>query len=151
MIVFDLDQTIINSLHRTPIQSDGTVDIQGYIKNQTKENIMNDTLLPLADTMKNEYLRNNFIVICTARKMTKFDYDFLSLHDLRFHEIYERGNVPSEFCSLPDALYKTKCLNKYKNTKYTFYDDSDEVINLFQQYPNVNMIDSKRINSLLYV
>ena len=146
MIVFDLDQTIINSIHRTPFHSDGTVDIQGYIQNQTKENIMKDTILPLADTMKKEFY-NTFIVVCTARKMTDFDYEFLSLNGLRFHEIYERGNVPKEISSLPDALYKTKCLNKYKKTKYTFYDDSEEVINLFKQYPNVNMIDSKIMNA----
>ena len=149
MLVFDLDQTVVNSLHRTSFDKNGKVNIPEYIRNQTKENIMKDTVLPLADLWKKEYKNNTFIVVCTARKMTKFDYDFLENNELFFHEIYERGNVPSKYASLPDSLYKSKCLKKYKNTEYTFYDDSEEVINLFKGYPNVTMVDAKYVNEIL--
>ncbi|MBJ24061.1 MAG: hypothetical protein CMB64_05260 [Euryarchaeota archaeon] len=145
MIVFDLDQTVVNSAHRTPLDEFGKVDIPGYVEKQTENFIMQDELLPLASVMKEAYYRT-FVVICTARQMTQFDYVFLEKNNLLFHEIFERGNVSEEISKLPDPIYKTKCLKKYKDINYTFYDDSDEVIKLFNTYPNVNMIDSKAIN-----
>tara|TARA_B100001287_G_scaffold255761_1_gene240112 strand:- start:1210 stop:1677 length:468 start_codon:yes stop_codon:yes gene_type:complete len=141
IVVFDLDQTIIDSRHRTPVK-DGKVDVVKYISLQTRDNIYRDTILPLADVMKKDY-KDNYIIICTARHMTKNDYDFLRDNDLKYHEIYERGIVDKSISSLDDAEYKMKCLKKYKHINYTFYDDSEEVINKFKMYPNVRMVDSK--------
>ncbi len=146
MLVFDLDQTVINSLHRTPLDANGKVIISEYVKRQTEDYIMQDTLLPLANLMQQAYINNIYIIICTARNMTIHDYNFLSRNNLQYNEIFERGNVPKEISNLPDAQFKTKCLNKFKNMQYTFYDDSDEVIELFRTYPNVTMIDSKELN-----
>jgi len=147
VVVFDLDQTVVDSSHRTPL-IDGKVDVVGYKSLQTRENIYKDTILPLGEYMKEIY-GDCHIVICTARLMTSDDYDFLKDNGLFFNEIYERGNVPPEIAALKDGEYKTKCLRKYKKTNYTFYDDSDEVIEKFNNYPNVKMRDAK-IENLNY-
>tara|TARA_Y100001980_G_C14555698_1_gene344876 strand:+ start:6837 stop:7325 length:489 start_codon:yes stop_codon:yes gene_type:complete len=149
MLVFDLDQTVIDSRHRTPLNSNGKVDIPKYVLKQTKKHINRDKIMPLAALLQEEYKKQTYIIICTARKMTQYDYDFLKRHNINYHEIYERGNVPAEIASLPDALYKMHCLKKYKDVNYTFYDDSSEVINLFKNYSNVNMIDSIEKNKLM--
>ena len=147
VVVFDLDQTVVDSSHRTPF-CDGKLDVVGYISLQTRENIYKDKILPLGFKMQNAFAQS-YVVICTARIMTKDDYDFLQDNGLKFHEIYERGNVSPYIASLTDGEYKSKCLNKFKNIEYTFYDDSDEVIKTFQTYSNVKMIDAKIENKKL--
>lgn len=149
VVVFDLDQTVVDSSHRTPFL-DGKLDVVGYISLQTRENIYKDKILPLGDEMKNKF-NDSYVVVCTARIMTQDDYDFLKDNNLNFHEIYERGNVAPHIASLKDGDYKTKCLRKFKNIDYTFYDDSEEVISMFSKYPNVKMIDAKIENNKLYI
>lgn len=146
IFVFDLDQTVIDSSHRTPV-IDGKIDLVKYVSLQTRENIYKDKILPLASVMKQKYINNDYIIVCTARKMTKHDYDFLNDHNLHFHEIYERGKVKIEVAKLEDGEYKMKCLKAYKKIEYTFYDDSNEVINKFNSFKNVKMIDSKEENA----
>ena len=48
-----------------------------------------------------------------------------------------------------DCSYKMKCLKKYKNMNYTFFDDNDEVIEKFSLYQNVDMVDAKKENERL--
>ena len=146
-LVFDLDQTVVDSSHRTPLVN-GKVDLVGYLSLQTKENVYRDKILPLGDLMREKF-PDNYIVVCTARVMKDHDYEFLNDQGLMFHEIYERGNVHPDVAALGDGEYKMKCLNKFKNVKYTFYDDSDEVISRFSNYPNVNMVDAKLENMRL--
>lgn len=83
--IFDLDGTVIDSSHRTPNNPDGTLNLRAYFANKTRESVMADSLLPLADTMRNLFTKNYFIIICTARDMNKDDYDFLEKHNLNSH------------------------------------------------------------------
>ena len=146
-MIFDLDATIVDSSHRTPNNPDGTLDLNAYFLNKTRQNIFKDKLLPLAYKMKEMYNSGYFhIVICTARHMDMDDFDFLDFHDIKYHEIFHRGNVRKpHHAKLPDAEYKTKQLKKFKQTPYTFYDDADPIIAAFSTYPNVNMIDARRV------
>ena len=151
IVIFDLDETVIDSSHRTPNKPDGTLNLSKYFELKNRENIFKDSLLPLAEKMKELYASGEYhVVICTARHMDKDDYDFLEHHGLKFHEIFERGNVRKEHhYTLSDAEYKTKMLKKYKNTPYTFYDDAEPVINTFSTYPNVKMVNSNIANTAL--
>ena len=153
IVIFDLDETIIDSTHRAPNRSDGTLDLVKYFELKTRESVFKDTLLPLADLMKALYANGGYhVVVCTARHMNKDDYDFLEINELKFHEIFERGNVrKAHHYDLPDAEYKTKMLKKYKNTPYTFYDDATSIIRTFSTYPNVKMVDATTANSMLSV
>ena len=124
--IFDLDGTVIDSDHRTPNKADGTLDLDRYFELKTRENIFRDTVLPLAERMKEMYDSGDWhIVICTARDMDQNDFDFLADNDLKFHE----------------------CFDKY--TRYVFFDDARPIIDTFSTYPNVDMIDATIENKRL--
>ena len=36
VMIFDLDETLVNSKHRTPNRADGTLDLAGYFRNKTR-------------------------------------------------------------------------------------------------------------------
>jgi len=147
--VFDLDGTVIDSTHRTPNNPDGTLDLQGYYKNRTRANIFKDTLLPLAEVMRDRYRSGDYhVVICTAREIDQDDLEFLEYHGLKYHEILDRNNCRKKYhWGLPDPQYKTKQLKKYKHEEYTFYDDAKPTIELFSEYSNVNMVDANKANT----
>ena len=149
IVVFDLDGTVIDSSHRTPSNPDGTLDLQGYYSKRTRKNIFKDTLLPLAEVMKERYRSGDYyVVICTAREIDKDDLEFLEYHGLKYDEILDRTNCRKKYhWGLPDPQYKTKQLKEYKHTEYTFYDDAKPTIELFSGYSNVNMIDANKANT----
>ena len=150
VVVFDLDGTIVDSSHRTPNKADGTLDLKGYYKNRTRENIFKDKLLPLATVMREKYYSGEYhVVVCTAREIDQDDLDFLNDRNLPFHEILERNNCRKKYhWGLPDPQYKTKQLKEFKHTEYTFYDDAKPIIELFETYPNVNMVDANQANGV---
>jgi len=89
--IFDLDHTIIDSSHRQLTLSDGSLDLNNWIENCTKEKIMADKLLPLAKLWRlRQPFSHNEIVVCTARVMGQHDYDFLALHGLKAAAILSR-------------------------------------------------------------
>ena len=149
IVVFDLDGTVVDSSHRTPSNPDGTLDLQGYYKQRTRQNIFKDTLLPLADVMKDRYRSGDYhVVICTAREIDQDDLDFLEYHGLKYHEMLDRTNCRKKYhWGLRDPQYKTKQLKIYRHKTYTFYDDAKPTIELFNGYSNVNMIDANKANT----
>ena len=46
--IFDLDHTVIDSSHRQLTRADGSLDLDHWIENCTREKIYQDKLLPLA-------------------------------------------------------------------------------------------------------
>ena len=149
IVVFDLDGTVIDSSHRTPSNPDGTLDLQGYYKQRTRQNIFKDTLLPLADVMKDKYRSGDYhVVVCTAREIDQDDLEFLEYHGLKYHEMLDRTNCRKKYhWGLRDPQYKTKQLKIYRHKTYTFYDDAKPTIELFSGYSNVNMIDANKANT----
>lgn len=93
-VVFDLDGTVIDSDHRKLTRADGSLDLDHWRENCTREKIFADTLLPLAESMKRLYDRHT-IIVCTARVMTQADWDFLEAHNLRFHFALSRNPLDS--------------------------------------------------------
>lgn len=89
--IFDLDHTIIDSSHRQITLSDGSLDLNNWIENCTKEKIMADKLLPLAKLWRTKQpFSQNEIVVCTARVMGVHDYAFLAAHGLDADAILSR-------------------------------------------------------------
>ena len=76
--IFDLDQTVIDSSHRNPTNSDGTLNFQKYFKLRTRRNIFKDKLLPLANIFKQVNTDENYVIIATARTIDYDDIDFLN-------------------------------------------------------------------------
>ena len=109
VFIYDLDHTIIDSSHRQLTRADGSLDLDHWRENCTRDKIMAVTLLPLAKQWRLHYKRGATIVVCTARVMGDADRDFLAIHELPCHTILSRpeGN------DSPDAWLKVALLVKY--------------------------------------
>ena len=90
--IFDLDHTVIDSSHRQITLADGSLDLNNWIENCTREKIMADKLLPLANHWRALALGSrNEIVVCTARVMGRHDHAFLALHGLDADAVLSRA------------------------------------------------------------
>lgn len=153
IVVFDLDETIINSKHRTPNKPDGTLDLQRYFELKNRDSIFQDTLLPLADTFKNLCRSENYVVICTARAMNQDDYDFLEAHNLRAHKIMCRPLDGSEN-HIRDADLKARKIQRLRNLKQfrgkpvTMFDDATPVIRRMREI-GVACLNAIKVNQKL--
>lgn len=108
IIIFDLDGTVICTKHRYRNLPDGTIDLDYWFANAVPEKIAQDTLLPLASTMKHYYADNHYIVICTARTMSTADYDYVN-KNLPYHVLLSRPE--NDFSG--DGELKSNLLNQW--------------------------------------
>ena len=111
--IFDLDHTVIDSSHRQITRPDGSLDLDAWRRNNTRANIMRDTLLPLAAQWRRVAKKNATIVICTARVMGEYDYEYLRANGLRWDACLSRR----EGDATPDAELKEKMLRKYAQAR----------------------------------
>ena len=137
--IFDLDHTVIDSSHRQITRPDGSLDLDAWRHNNTRANIMRDTLLPLAAQWRRADKKGATIIICTARVMGAHDFDFLASHGLRWDACLSRpaGN------SMPDAELKEKLLRKYATARpmpwarfcatSIFFDDNASVLKMLDR------------------
>jgi hydroxymethylpyrimidine pyrophosphatase-like HAD family hydrolase len=133
VVVFDLDETLIDSAHRTPNNADGTLNLERYFELKTRENTMQDSLLPLANIFKSLCRSENYIVICTARQMQEMDYEFLQMHGLHYHKMLCRPVDGSENHLRDGQLKRSKLqrlrnLRQFRNLPFVMFDDSSVVI-----------------------
>lgn len=126
--IFDLDETVINSLHRTPNNPDGSLNLAKYLELQNRENIFKDTLLPIAQIMRARFVAGDFIVILTARGMSAADYEFLETMELPYHLILSRNDIPVDHYRLSDGEYKLRhvlpLLDLCKGCNVVMFDDA---------------------------
>lgn len=153
IVVFDLDETIIDSAHRTPNRADGTLDLERYFAMKNRESIFEDKLLPLANTFKRLDRKDNYIVICTARAMNADDFDFLRHHNLHAHVILCRPLDGSEN-HIKDAALKARKIQRLRNLKQfrglpvVMFDDSQPVIAAMRKI-GVACLNAIRVNQRL--
>jgi hypothetical protein len=131
-LIFDLDETTINSTHRTPNFPDGTLDLLSYKKNHTDENVAKDTLLPLAKIMQNAIESGYNVAILTARDMKQCDYAFLARNGIYPKYIYSRDKCKTKkHYNMKDGEYKTTWFSKMPKTltknQVIMFDDSKVV------------------------
>lgn len=114
MLIFDLDETVIDSRHRTPNNPDGSLNLPAYIEKHTRENVFKDKLLPLANTLKKAVQSGKSVVILTAREMSKADYDYLYFHGLANLDtlILSRDKASKKHYKMKDGDYKLHWLKK---------------------------------------
>ena len=132
--IFDLDHTAIDSSHRAITRPDGSLDLAAWRRNNTRANIMRDSLLPLAKEWQRLAKKNVTIVICTARVMGEHDYEFLRAHGLRWDACLSRR----EGDATPDADLKEKMIRQYAQARpmswarfcatSVFFDDNANVL-----------------------
>lgn len=143
LYLFDLDRTVINSDHRTPYKENGDLDLNLYREMQTHENIMKDTLLPLAEKMKQLILEGKEVGIVTARRMIKSDFIMLRKNNIKTNLLCNRNSIhkvnyisgcPHTHFKMSDGEYKRiwfqHIKKQYSLDEYIIYmyDDNKNVL-----------------------
>lgn len=133
--IFDLDETIINSRHRTPNNPDGTLNLAAYMASHTPENVARDTLLPLARFMQKLHRQGAKIWILTARDMKQCDYEYLQRNGIIASKIMSRDKVRHKsHYNLRDGCYKKRWirplmnLRQFTKTHFIMFDDAASVL-----------------------
>lgn len=153
VMVFDLDETIINSKHRTPNRPDGTLDLDRYFALKNRESIFRDTLLPLAAFFKSLDRSENYVVICTARAMNQDDRDFLAHHGLDAHLVLCRPEDGSEN-HIKDPVLKARKIQRLRNLRQFhgkpvyMWDDARPVIRKMREI-GVRCLNAVKVNDRL--
>ena len=152
--IFDLDHTAIDSSHRQLTRADGSLDLSAWRRNNTRANIMRDSLLPLAAQWRRLAKKNVTIVICTARVMGKHDYEFLRVNGLRWDACLSRREGDTS----PDAELKERMLRKYAQARpmswarfcatSVFYDDNKSVLKMLDRI-GIRAYDAISLNEIL--
>ena len=126
-LIFDLDETVINSKHRTPNNPDGTLNLAAYRANHNRKNVFKDSLLPIVRLMKKAKKAGYEIVIFTARDMAKFDYHYLNFHGLHADLILSRDKAGLEHYNFNDGDYKAHFIKMHNLQHGIMIDDSPKV------------------------
>jgi phosphoglycolate phosphatase-like HAD superfamily hydrolase len=152
IVIFDLDETIVDSAHRTPNHPDGTLNLPLYLSLKTRENTLKDGLLPLANFWKSLDLSENYVIVCTARTWADFDQEFLDMHGLVAHKILHRAGDGSEN-STPDGKLKRKWLGmlnlkQFKKLPAIMFDDANKVISEIRSM-GIVCLNAHKVNAKL--
>ena len=134
--IWDLDGTVIDSSHRYSTLPNGDIDLPRWIADNTRENIEQDQLLPLARLMRSNYRQGDIVIICTARVLGVWDHVFLADHGIKAQFILSRSLGDNR----GDAKMKRqKLLALFADLKIpfarwtrnaTFYDDNLGVLDM---------------------
>lgn len=152
VVIFDLDETVVDSAHRTPNNPDGTLNLPLYLTLKTRENTLQDGLLPLAEYWRSLDLSNTYVVVCTARTWAEFDQEFLDIHGLKAHKIIARF-TPAQ-CKMRDAELKSRGLRKlfslrqFRNLPKYMFDDAKPVISAMRKL-GIVCLNSHKVNARL--
>lgn len=139
LFLFDLDRTLIHSDARVKpcYDKQGNLNVERYRRTQSPEGgIYGDTILPLAQIYARLAMRPHVrIYAITARECNHHDYNFLELHGLKFHAIFERGTVAKRVRqNLGDGIYKADIirpllnLKQFSAEKTWLFDDNNHVL-----------------------
>ena len=124
--IYDLDGTIIDSSHRATHDENGNIDLNDWKARSTKDLIFNDSLLPLYCQLQEDYKNGDMVILCTARELGKWDWEYLHMHNIYYDRVISRptGNNTAD-CELKKNqlryLFNLPC---YKNQLKLFYDDN---------------------------
>ena len=137
--IWDLDGTVIDSSHRYSTLANGDIDLPRWIADNTRENIEQDKLLPLARLMRSNYRQGDTVIICTARVLGVWDRVFLAEHGIKAHFVLSRALGDNR----GDAdMKRQKLLALFANLQIpfgrwtrnaTFYDDNQGVLNMAER------------------
>lgn len=129
--VYDMDGTIVCSMHRFKTTPEGKIDLAYWIENEHKA--YNDSLLPLASQYQ-EQLNNSeiYVVIATARVLAQPDLDFINDKLGKPDYIISR-NGRNDFRKGADlkitGLNKLLSLKQFANIKKRFfYEDNKDYL-----------------------
>ena len=127
--IFDLDGTVVDSSHRFTGTAEGKVNLAKWIEDSTRENIFKDSLLPLAKFMKALMKANQNVWICTARNMSKDDFDFLAENGIKAKTILCRkdGDHRADAEMKTAKLKRLFNLKQFQNAEKIMFDDNESI------------------------
>tara|TARA_X000001382_G_scaffold130399_1_gene125121 strand:- start:912 stop:1421 length:510 start_codon:yes stop_codon:yes gene_type:complete len=131
--IYDLDGTIIDSSHRATHDDNGNIDLSDWKAKSTKDLIFQDNLLPLYWQLVDDYKNGNIIVICTAREMGKWDYEYIHQMGIYYDYIISR---PKGIDTIDNILKWKQCqhffnFKQFKKLKKVLYDDNVNTLTTF--------------------
>jgi hypothetical protein len=152
--IWDLDGTVIDSSHRYSTLPNGDIDLPKWIADNTRENIEQDKLLPLARLMRSNYRQGDIVIICTARVLGVWDHVFLADHGIKAQFILSRALGDNR----GDAeMKRQKLLALFADLKIpfarwtrnaTFYDDNQGVLDMAEKL-GIRTRNAVQLNSKL--
>ena len=123
--IYDMDGTIVCSMHRYKTDSMGKIDLQFWRDNQHLA--MNDSLLPLAKQYQADLANPEiYVIIATARVMNEPDYAFVNnvLGKPDFLISRNEGDSISGGQLKINGLTKFFNLKNFQNAEFTFFEDN---------------------------
>ena len=130
--IYDMDGTIVCSMHRFKTTPEGKIDLAYWIENSTPEKIANDSLLPLAEKYQADIANpETYVVIATARVMEKADYDFVKNVLGMPNKIVSRNGRSDTRRGAEmkiAGLRYLKNLRQFAKLPKTFYEDNEEYL-----------------------
>ena len=136
--IYDMDGTIVCSLHRYKTINGARIDLQHWRDNSHLA--MEDSLLPMAEQYKADLQDENcFVIIATARVMGEKDWQFVT--DILGMPDYFIHRKPEDTRS--GGLLKIKGLQKFFNLKpfkgaeITFYEDNIQYLKTVCDHFNI--------------
>ena len=138
--IFDLDHTVIDSSHRQLTRADGSLNLDHWRENCTREAIMADQLLPMARVMQGAIENGLDVIICTARVLSVHDIAFLIEHGLYTDNILSRPEGDAS----GDADLKVRLLTEHAAsrgmsfrsfTRWAYmWDDNKNVLRVLREH-----------------
>lgn len=157
LILWDLDDTLVNSKHRSRFFDNGSLDFIHFNENATPENIEKDQLIhPMVDLAKYFLGRPDcYNTVITSRFVTETDIKFMEKRGFYFQNYLYRGhalmlNRKDEVDSLRDYELKDILLTHYLmfcgfDLGFAF-DDKPENIQIFKNH-GLEVFDANQINN----
>ncbi len=135
--IYDIDGVLVDSSHRYRNKPDGTIDLEYWLANCTRENIRRDKLLPMAAQYKADCADPTiYAILCTSRAYHQYDIDFIADYLGLPDKLIMRpvGNFE------PDAVLKRRVLvplfnlRQFRNCVRRFWDDNIKNLDSLRPY-----------------
>ena len=127
IVIYDLDGTIIDSSHRIKLHDNGSLNLEHWKQNCTREQIFKDDLLPLYWQLVSDYKQGHFIILCTARELNKYDMEYIHSMGIYYDKIISRpnGNTTVDHVLKKSQLRYLWNLKPFQKIHKQFYDDNE--------------------------
>ena len=147
--IYDLDGTIIDSSHRIRLKDNGSLDLEHWKNNSTKDMIFQDTLLPLYETLRWDYINGNYVVICTARELGKWDLEYIHSMGIYYDKIISRpkGNITIDHVLKARQLKYFWQLKPFQKLHKIFYDDNLNNLQAINKLGSGIVVDANKLNA----
>ena len=143
--IYDLDGTVIDSSHRATHDEQGNIDLANWKAKSTKDFIFQDSLMPLYSQLVKDYKNGDMVILCTARELGKWDWEYLYFHNIYFDRVISRpkGNMTNDGELKKNQLRYLFSLPQYKDKEKMFYDDNENNLKSVSELGNIILMNPK--------